>query len=51
MQVVLAHDPPDSVITDIAQSFGNQAAIPSARIPVAAFGLTEQRIALRPSHC
>jgi hypothetical protein len=30
MQVVLAHDPPDSIIiTDITQSFGNQPAIPA----------------------
>jgi hypothetical protein len=29
MQVVLAHDPPNSVITDITQSFGYQSAIPA----------------------
>jgi hypothetical protein len=29
MQIMLAHNPPDSIITDIAQSFGNQAAIPA----------------------
>ena len=29
MQVMLAHDPPDSIITDITQGFGNQAAIPA----------------------
>jgi hypothetical protein len=29
MQIVLAHHPPDSVTTDITQSFGNQPAIPA----------------------
>jgi hypothetical protein len=29
MQVVLAHDPPNSIITDITQSFGNQPTIPA----------------------
>jgi hypothetical protein len=29
MQVVLAHNPPDSIVTDIAQSLGHQPAIPA----------------------
>jgi hypothetical protein len=29
MQVVLAHDPPDRIITDITQSFDYQPAIPA----------------------
>jgi len=31
MQVVLAHDTPDSIIADITQSFGNQPAIPACK--------------------
>jgi hypothetical protein len=29
MQVVLAHDTPDSIIADITQRFGHQPAIPA----------------------
>jgi hypothetical protein len=29
MQVVLAHNPPDSIVTDIAQSLSHQSAIPA----------------------
>jgi hypothetical protein len=31
MQVVFAHDTPDSIIADITQSFGNQPAIPACK--------------------
>ena len=42
MQVVFAHDTPDSIIADITQSFGNQPAIPAWQILVAALRLTDR---------
>jgi hypothetical protein len=33
MQVVLAHHPPDSIVTDITQSPSHQSAIPARNIP------------------
>jgi len=29
MQIMLAQDPPDSIVTDVTQSFGHQPAIPA----------------------
>jgi hypothetical protein len=50
MQVVLAHHPPDSIITDITQSFGNQTAIPPRKILWAALCLTDREFDVRRSH-
>jgi hypothetical protein len=50
MQVVLAHNPPDGIIADITQSFGNSADRSSAQTLAAALGLTDQEFDAQRSH-